>query len=102
MRRIGLKVTYLPLVTSGRKRSTIRAGAKRGTVGPAELVSGARTIPIQITDIVVKRFADLNEQDARLDGFETLDELRQTLNGFYPDMGTDDPVSILYFELATA
>lgn len=100
MRRLGLKAAYLPLVASGRKRSTIRAGAKHDALGPAEFVSGRRTIPIEITDVVVKRFADLNEGDARLDGFETLDELRQTLHGFYPDMATDDPVSILYFELA--
>lgn len=98
MKRVGLKPHYLPLVIDGRKRSTIRAGAKRGETGPALLVAGSASLPIHITQVIVKRLGDLDEADAQFDGFDSLTELRQALALFYPDLMPDDPVSIMHFE----
>lgn len=99
-RRIRLKSAFFPLVESGMKRSTIRAGAKPGLVGPAVLVGGDRSVSILVTDVEVKSFDELTESDAQLDGFETLTELKNVLIGFYPDLGGDDAVSILHFNTA--
>lgn len=97
-RRIGLKPVFFPLVENGTKRSTIRAGAKQGLVGPAMLVGGEHAIPVDITEVDVKRFAELTEGDAHRDGFASLSELRDVLTGFYPNLSADDQVSILHFK----
>lgn len=102
MKRIGLKPAYFPLVANGQKRSTIRAGAKSDLVGPAMLVAGSQSIAIAISEVVVKPYAALTEEDARLDGFATLAELTAALERFYPDLGPADPVSILHFEPVNA
>lgn len=98
MKRIGLKPAYFPLVANGQKRSTIRAGTKTDLVGPAMLVAGSHSIAIVIFEVVVKPYAALTEEDARLDGFVTLAELTAALKSFYPDLGPADPVSILHFK----
>ena len=99
-RRIGLKPAFFPLVESGAKRSTIRAGAKPGLVGPAILVGGDQSVPILVTDVEVKSFDELTESDAHLDGFDSLSDLKNVLIGFYPDLSGDDAVSILHFKTA--
>ncbi|MEW9855166.1 ASCH domain-containing protein [Novosphingobium sp. M1R2S20] len=98
MKRIGLKPAYFPMVANGQKRSTIRAGAKTDLVGPAMLVAGSQSIAIAVSEVVVKPYAALTEDDARLDGFANLAELIAALESFYPDLGPADPVSILHFE----
>lgn len=98
MRRLRLKAEYLPLVASGQKRSTVRAGQPKVEPGMAEIVSGPSTIPIRITDVAVKRLDELGDDDARADGFDNLDGLLQALRRFYPDLRGPDPVNIVYFE----
>jgi cytidine deaminase len=98
--RIGLKPAFFALVENGSKRSTIRAGAKSNVVGPATLVGGDFAVPVEITSVEIKRFADLTDVDAERDGFATLAELKEVLVTFYPSLGEDDPVSILHFSKA--
>lgn len=102
MRRLRLRPEYMALVASGNKRTTIRAGRQSFEVGPAELVSGRATIPIQVTQVVRKPFGELVDGDAQLDGFPTLRELEQALRRFYPDLRAGDPVSIVHFDAAMA
>lgn len=99
-RRIGLKSAFFTLVENGCKRTTIRAGAKPNMVGPALLVGGDRSIPVEITTVDIKRYADLTQDDAERDGFATLSELKDVLATFYPDLGERDLVSILHFSKA--
>ena len=98
MKRIRLKPEYMDLVATGMKRSTVRAGVRNIDPGAAEIVSGSHAIPVEIMKTVIKRFDELTEQDARTDGFETLDGLAAALRRFYPQIGPADPVSIVYFE----
>ena len=102
MRRIGLKPEYLPLVAAGRKRSTIRAGAKPDLVGPALLVAGPESLSVEIASVDVKRLAELDQIDAERDGFDSLAELRAALARFYPTLSEDDAVSILHFAAVPA
>ncbi|HEX8062098.1 MAG TPA: ASCH domain-containing protein [Allosphingosinicella sp.] len=102
MRRLILKRAYLDLVASGSKRSTIRLGTKADHVGPTLLVAGDKTIPVEVIQVVLKRYSQLDEEDARLDGFADLEALRQALESFYPALGPEDSLSILHFRLVSA
>jgi hypothetical protein len=96
--RIPLHSEYLPLVESGRKRSTIRAGQRQIPPGKAEIVAGGCAVPVQVTQTVQKPFKALDHADAIADGFDSLESLRGALHGFYPGLSADDIVSVIYFE----
>lgn len=97
MLSIRLKSHFLDAVRKGKKRSTVRAGARLAEFGPARIVSGEVQIPIELTQLTIKPFSRLTEDDAREDGFDSLDELRRVLRGFYPRLAEDDPVTIFSF-----
>lgn len=97
--RLPLKSDFLPLVRSGRKRSTVRAGRRRAELGPAEIVSDGVRIPVQLTGIEYKIFAHLTDKDAVVDGLASRIELQKVLLSFYPSLSDDDTVTIIHFEL---
>jgi hypothetical protein len=97
--RLPLKSEFIPLVRAGAKRSTVRAGRRRISPGPAEIVSGNARIPIQVTDVKYKTFADLTQADALTDGFTSREELQRELLSFYPDLRDNDAISVIYFDL---
>lgn len=99
MQSIRLKPHFLDAVRSGRKRSTVRAGARLAPLGPATIVSGPVRIPIELTQLTIKPFKRLTEEDAREDGFTSLEELRGVLLEFYPRLGEEDPITIFSFLL---
>ena len=94
-----LKSDFIPLVRSGAKRSTIRAGRRRAKLGPAEIVSDGVRIPVRLTEIEYKAFTSLTDKDAITDGLASRDELQRILLSFYPDLNDDDTVTIIHFEL---
>ncbi len=102
MNRFALKPEYMPLIETGRKRSTIRSGIRRVEPGGAAIVAGKQVIPVRLTRHVVKRFDELTEDDARTDGFDSLGALLEALRRFYPDLRGEDPVTIVYFDLEGA
>lgn len=98
MRQIRLKPEYLPLIACGLKRSTVRAGRSGVMPGPAEIVAGSERVPVEITGVAIKRLGELEDADARIDGFDTLASLAEALRRFYPHLSDEDDVSIIYFE----
>lgn len=84
---------------SGKKTTTIRKGRRRYDVGSALLTSKPGDITIEITEIYYKKFRDLVDQDAVLDGFCDVHELRRVLMGFYRDISDDDTVTIVRFSV---
>jgi hypothetical protein len=90
---------FLPLVLSGQKNSTIRKGVRRWAVGPAVIASEGVRVKARITDIRVKTLADLTDEDAVRDGFQSLPQLRQALLEFYPSLSPSDKVTIASFRI---
>ena len=86
------------LVRIGKKRSTVRAGARQVRPGAAELVSDQSNIPISITHTEIKTLSALSYEDALTDGFESVSSLRNALLSFYPNLSEASPVTIIFFE----
>lgn len=99
MADIPLAPEYIPLVQTGRKTSTVRAGRRHFQLGEHRVVCGARSIPVTVTAVEHKRLAELSEPDARVDGFESLSELVAALRRFYPRLTSGDLVTVVHFHV---
>jgi len=78
------KKKFLDLIRSGAKCQTVRVWPKRRLrPGQAEFVPGLGRI--RVTAFEAVRPADLSEEDARLDGFESRDALLAELRTLYGD-----------------
>jgi hypothetical protein len=94
---IPLSSEFVPLVSSGRKTSTIRSGVRKYPLGPAVMQSKDKEIPIRVERVRHLRFCELAEEDALRDGLLSLDALRSTLRDFYPSMMAEDMVTVVEF-----
>jgi len=78
------KKKFLDLIRSGAKCQTVRIWPKRRLKpGQAEFVPGLGRI--RVTAFEAVRPADLSEEDARLDGFESRETLLAELRALYGD-----------------
>ena len=99
-RHLMLKREYGESVLSGRKKATIRLGEVRPKYSEVIIHSGGRPIAkVRITGIDVKKIKDLTLEDALLDGFNSVEELLEALRRTYGDIGPEDTVTIIKFEL---
>ena len=90
---------YIDLILTGLKKSTIRYGIVLVKDKFVTIESNKREIIVKISKIdYSKLFDDLDEKDAVNDGFKSLSELREKLKTFYPQISTDDPITIINFE----
>ena len=97
MQHINLANHLLPKVLAKQKHATIRRGKKDDVfLGPATI--GTNT-PIILTAISYKLFSELTLADAQRDGYDSLNDLQQTLYGFYPDIQPNEWVTIIAFSL---
>ena len=90
------KEYYLPILT-GEKTQTLRKNKKR--IRPGETVRAIfpgteMQCKLKITKIGYKQFKYINEEDAKLEGFETVEELKKTLMTIYPTL---DPLMRVYY-----
>jgi len=84
------KKKFLDAIRSGAKCQTIRVWPRRRLkAGQAEFVPGLGRI--RVTAFEAVRPADLSEEDARLDGFESRDALLAELHALYGDRLDDLP-----------
>ncbi len=99
-RHLMLKKEYGELLLSGRKKATVRLGIVRPKYEEIIVHSGGRPIAkIRVTGVEVKRVAELTEEDARIDGFESREELLEALRRSYGSISPSDYVTIIRFEL---
>jgi len=97
-RRIKLLDHFINLVIQGKKTSTIRYGLVFVTNNYIPLVSNNRTVMVRITNIdYSKKYGDLDEKDAQQDGFNSLLEMKEQLERFYPNISVNDPLTIISF-----
>ncbi len=95
-----MKGKYAEMILSGKKVTTIR---------PGKVQIGSRTIYIhaggliiaraQIEDVRFKRLADIDDNDARLDGFSNSNELVKELKSYYPSLKDHSWVTIIKFRI---
>ncbi|NPA97568.1 MAG: ASCH domain-containing protein [Crenarchaeota archaeon] len=96
-----VKGRFVDLILSGRKRSTIRLGKVIPRYSEVIIHGGGRPIAkARIVRVVHKKVRELTEEDARKDGYESLDELLKDLERVYGrKISPDDTVTIIEFEV---
>jgi hypothetical protein len=97
--RIKVSPDDLKLAILGRKRCTIRLG-KIGVAGEhIALTDGKATLPVRITGVDASRtFVELDDQDARDEGFTTRAELVADLKQYYRAIDDRQPITVIYFD----
>lgn len=77
------KKKFMDAIRTGRKTQTVRLWKyRRMRPGQRSYIPGAGYIHIQAVDEV--ELADLTDEDARLDGFESAEALRAEIAALYP------------------
>jgi len=91
---------YLEELLNGSKLATVRAGNVKYRPGDIVLVhcGGLVLGRAKITRVERKKLIDLSEEDARKDGFSSLQELLKALKQHYPNLKRDTPLTILEFQ----
>ncbi|MEM3936606.1 MAG: ASCH domain-containing protein [Thermofilaceae archaeon] len=91
---------YLQDLLSGRKTATIRLGSVRYRPGDVTLVhcGGLVLGRVRIKSVERKKLIDLTEEDARIDGFESLRDLLVAIRQHYPNIRANTPLTVLRFE----
>ena len=98
MQSLSIASKYLPLVRSGQKRCTVRKGRLKFHLGL--LLLSAKTGDFETVNVLGirhTRFRCLTEEDAKEDGFISLDELHRALLKHYPDLSSEGWVTIVSF-----
>jgi hypothetical protein len=95
--QIPLAPDLVPLVLSGKKTSTVRLGIRNYPLGPAKIVSGKVSIPIEITEVKFMKVGSLDEGVANSEGYGSLSDLLHALRRFYPDAENDRDVTVIRF-----
>lgn len=86
VKRLTFKRHYLPLVVSGRKTQTIRRWVKpRVKSGDMVLIPGAGVA--EIISVEEVELASLDNTDAKLEGFSSVEELIKALRKIYGVVG---------------
>lgn len=76
----------------------MRRGRREYRLGQSILRAGPRDVPIEIRDVRHCKLRDLTHEDARRDGFSSLEELQRALFSFYPELLPDDELTLVDFE----
>lgn len=96
-----VKGRFVDLILSGKKTTTIRLGRVVPKHDEIIIHGGGRPIAkAKIKRVVYKRVRELSEEDARKDGYNSLEELLQDLENVYGRrVYPDDIVTIVEFEV---
>ena len=104
-------------IESGQKTATIRKGRRDIQLAPMEfestdpigIDSGTaeegkartellfKTAQVNISEVTYKKFGDLTTEDAQIDNYSDVAQLKQVMLGFYPDLTDEDEVTIIRF-----
>jgi len=95
-RHIMIKGVFADKLLEGRKSTTIRLGIVKPRYREVIIHGHGRPLAkAEITEVTVKRVAELTEEDARRDGFASLKDLLDALRSVYGDLRPDDNVTII-------
>ena len=101
---IKFKKEFYKSIKNGSKTQTLRKASKRIDVKPGDCAvcifeDCPATISIKITDVGYKMWKSLTDDDAELEGFDSLHELKMCLLKIYPDIQPWDRFYFYRFEL---
>jgi hypothetical protein len=105
----GLFDEYVNWLKQGKKSTTIRFRQGKIDLPNNSLlpvcstdlrtrVEGSQVGWAQINQLIVKPFGELNDEDARNDGFRSLSDLKQALQAIYGNIHEDETVSVYCFD----
>jgi len=101
MKHLQFLKKYKNDLLSGKKRVTVRItkpNLRKGDVFIAHC--GGKVIgKFKVTDIYVKKLRDITDEEAKLDGFSSKEELIRELRSYYRNLSEDKEVVIIRFEL---
>ncbi len=99
-RHLMVKGEYVDDILKGRKRATIRLGLVKVKYDELIVHGGGRPVAkVKVKSVRYKRVRELNDEDARLDGFRSREELLDALRKAYGDIKPDDYVTIIEFDV---
>ncbi len=95
-----LKGSYIDRLLSGEKRATIRRGIYKPRYEEVIIHAGGRPIAkARITRVYYKKLKELGEYEARIEGYERVEDLIKELKNVYGDIDEDEYFTILEFEI---
>ena len=92
-----LRPEFLGAVRCGQKRTTIRIGQRHIEPGPLVLESQGESLLVNVTKVTYKRFGDLNDDDAKSEGYTDLTQLQEELRSVYPRLRKNSPLTVIEF-----
>jgi hypothetical protein len=100
-RRLVFKEEYWESISLGRKVSTVRLNSPARVGDVVDIVAGRKYVGVAVvTGVEVKKVSQLTEEDAKLDGFDSREELVAKLREIYGKAVTDSTeVKIVRFKL---
>lgn len=91
---IKFKQEYYDSILNGRKTQTMRMAGKRLDVNVGEICiavfPNGKELLIKITDVGYKAFKSINDDDAKREGFNNAEELKQELFEIYNEFRIED------------
>ncbi len=98
-KRLNFDSEYLELLVNGEKRSTIRLKTRLRPGDLVDVYAGESYVGIaKILEVRSKKMSELNDRDARVDGFKSLKELKKALKKHYGYIPDNTRLSIIYFK----
>ena len=105
VQQISFHPRYYELIRSGTKRATTRFG-EQITLGPArfvfEFADEIQLLAGTVEGIESRRFNELSDADAAVEGMASAEELREALRMHYPEIGNDADLTFVRFRLTPA
>lgn len=99
-RHLMLSKKYADLLLNGVKKATIRLGYVVPKYNEVIVHSGGKPIAkAKIVGVEYKKVSELTDDDAKLDGFNNVNELLDELRKVYNSLRWDDVVSIIKLEV---
>ena len=100
-RHIMVKGEFVDLILQGKKTTTIRLGRVIPRYDEMIVHGGGRPIAkIKVKNVIVKKVRELTDEDAKKDGFSSVEELLKNLEEVYQTkINDDDLVTIIEFEV---
>lgn len=103
MERLNFDPEFIQKILSGTKRTTVRRGIKSYPVGKVvELTANESSFALaKIKKVVVKRLSEISEEEAKLDGFESREELIKKLREIYGEISDREFFTVVHFEVVS-
>lgn len=95
-----LKGAYVEKLLSGEKRATVRRGIVKPKYDEITIHAGGRPVAkAKITRVYYKKLHELSDYEAKLEGYNSREELIQELKRVYKGIRDDEYVTVIEFEI---